>query len=80
MRIGGMMRINRITGRVLNWSPVEISGLHVYSLVMKSRHIIDATGHAIEVVKVVEKNSAAHKSARFGRTEALTSQNPFIPS
>ncbi|MDD4073858.1 MAG: hypothetical protein PHY78_15995 [Desulfobacterales bacterium] len=47
MRIGGMMRINRITGRVLNWSPVEISGLHVYSLVMKSRHIIDATGHAI---------------------------------
>jgi len=60
-----MMRINRITGLVLNWSPVEMSGLHVDSLVMKSRYIIDAAGH---------------KSALFGRAEELTSQNPFIPS
>ncbi len=50
-----MMRADKIVGLVINWSPVEMTGLHVDPLTVRSRFIIDATGHATEVVKVVHK-------------------------
>jgi thiamine thiazole synthase len=48
-----IMRTDRIIGLVLNWSPVEMAGLHIDPLAVRSQFVIDATGHAIEVVKVV---------------------------
>ena len=48
-----MMRTDGIVGLVLNWSPVEMAGLHIDPLAVRSRFVIDATGHAVEVVKVV---------------------------
>ncbi len=48
-----MMREDRITGLVLNWSPVEMARLHVDPLAVGSKFVIDSTGHATEVVKVV---------------------------
>lgn len=48
-----MMRTDRIIGLVLNWSPVEMAGLHIDPLAVRSKFVIDATGHAVEVVKVV---------------------------
>ena len=47
-----MMRENRVAGLVINWSPVEMAGLHVDPLTVGADFILDATGHAIEVVKV----------------------------
>ncbi|MBF0224962.1 MAG: thiazole biosynthesis protein [Desulfobacterales bacterium] len=49
------MRENRVTGLVINWSPVEMAGLHIDPLSISANCIIDATGHAIEVVKVVQR-------------------------
>ncbi len=47
----------RVTGIVINSSPVEIAGLHVDPVVLNSKFVIDCTGHDLEVVKtLVNKN------------------------
>jgi len=49
-----MIRENdRITGLVLNWSAVTLAGLHVDPLSIRSRVVIDATGHASEICRIV---------------------------
>ncbi|MGB9741838.1 MAG: sulfide-dependent adenosine diphosphate thiazole synthase [candidate division WOR-3 bacterium] len=40
----------RVCGLVLNWSAVETAGLHVDPLTIATRVVVDATGHAAEVV------------------------------
>jgi len=44
---------DRITGLVLNWSAVTLAGLHVDPLSMRSKVVIDATGHATEICHIV---------------------------
>jgi len=50
-----MMRKDRVIGLVLNWSPVEMAGLHIDPLTIRSKYVIDSTGHATEIVKVVHQ-------------------------
>jgi len=64
-----MMRADRITGLVLNWSPVEMAGLHVDPLTVSSSFVIDATGHATEVVKVVHKKVPGKLGTPSGHIE-----------
>jgi thiamine thiazole synthase len=45
----------RISGVVINWSAVEIAGLHVDPLSIGARAVIDATGHPSEVCNIVQK-------------------------
>jgi thiamine thiazole synthase len=45
---------DRLVGLVLNWSAVQIAGLHVDPLTSRTKAIIDATGHAAEVCHIVE--------------------------
>jgi len=44
---------DRITGLVLNWSAVNLAGLHVDPLSIRSKVVIDATGHASEICHIV---------------------------
>ena len=44
----------RLTGVVVNWSAVGLSSLHVDPLTIRSSYVIDATGHAAEVVRMLE--------------------------
>jgi len=64
-----MMRTDRVIGLVMNWSPVEIAGLHVDPLTMRSSFIIDATGHATEIVKVVHKKVPGELNTPTGKIE-----------
>ncbi len=49
-----MIRENdRITGLVLNWSAVSLAKLHVDPLSIRSKVVIDATGHASEICYIV---------------------------
>ena len=48
-----MVRENRVTGLVLTWTAVELASLHVDPLVVRSKYVVEATGHDIEVVKVL---------------------------
>jgi thiazole biosynthesis enzyme len=44
---------DRISGLVLNWSSVTMAGLHVDPLSIRSKVVIDATGHATEICHIV---------------------------
>ena len=81
-----LMRSDAVMGLVINWSPVEMAGLHIDPLAVRSRFVVDATGHAIEVVKVVERKvpgklltpsgkSEGEKSMWAERAETLTLEN-----
>jgi thiamine thiazole synthase len=48
-----MIRQDRICGVVINSSAVEVARLHVDPLAIRSRYVIDGTGHPAEVVNVV---------------------------
>ncbi|NDY42634.1 thiazole biosynthesis protein [Dissulfurirhabdus thermomarina] len=48
-----LVRENRVTGLVINWTPVETQGLHVDPLSVRARCVIEATGHPTEVLKVL---------------------------
>jgi len=45
----------RITGLVLQWTPVEHLGLHVDPLTASARFVVDGTGHPSEVCSVVSR-------------------------
>jgi thiazole biosynthesis enzyme len=64
-----IMREDRIIGLVLNWSPVEMAGLHIDPLSVRTRFVIDATGHATEVVKVVQKKVPGRLNTPTGLIE-----------
>ena len=64
-----VMRPERMEGLVLNWSPVEMAGLHIDPLTMRAKYVIDATGHATEVVKVVERKLQGRLNTPTGRIE-----------
>jgi thiamine thiazole synthase len=48
-----MVREDRVTGLVIAWTAVEMARLHVDPLVIRAQYTIDATGHDLEVVKVL---------------------------
>ena len=50
-----MIREDKITGVVLNWSAVGWSKLHVDPLAVRAKAVIDATGHDTEICKIVER-------------------------
>lgn len=64
-----MIREHRVTGLVLNWSAVQIAGLHVDPLTIHSKFVIDATGHATEVVRVVEAKVPGELRTNSGKIE-----------
>lgn len=50
---------DKITGLVLNWSAVSLANLHVDPLAIRSKLVIDATGHDAEVCHIVAKKMGA---------------------
>lgn len=50
-----LMNKKMINGFVINWSAVEIAGLHVDPLSIRAKYCVDATGHAAEVCHIVRQ-------------------------
>jgi thiamine thiazole synthase len=44
---------DRVSGLVLNWSPVTMANLHIDPLAIRSKLVIDATGHGSEICRLV---------------------------
>jgi thiamine thiazole synthase len=61
-----MIRKDRICGLVLNWTAVEIANLHVDPITMRAGFVVDATGHAAEVIRIAEKKSGLKLKTRTG--------------
>ena len=62
-----IVREKKVTGVVINWSAVEMAGLHVDPLCVQSRFVVDATGHAIEVIKIIEKKVGMDLMTQTGK-------------
>jgi thiazole biosynthesis enzyme len=45
----------RVDGLVINWTPVETTGLHVDPLTLASRYTVDATGHDAMIAHMVAR-------------------------
>ena len=50
-----MIRKEKITGLVLNWSAVEIANLHIDPLTIRAKFVVDCTGHSAEVANIIVK-------------------------
>lgn len=62
-----MVRQKKITGLVLNWSSVGMANLHVDPITMRAKAVVDATGHAAEVVRIVERKSGIRIKTKTGK-------------
>ena len=81
-----MIREGRVIGLVINWTPVEMTGLHVDPLTIAAKTTVDATGHATEVLRVIERKTDIRFNTQSGalmgersmwadRAERLTLEN-----
>ncbi len=52
-----VIRESRVCGLVINWTPVEMAGLHVDPLTISADVIVDCTGHDTEVLKVISRKA-----------------------
>lgn len=50
---------NKVQGAVINWSAAEIAGFHVDPLTVRGSFVVDASGHAAEVARIVSRKSGA---------------------
>lgn len=63
-----MVRQKKVKGLVLNWTAVEMAGLHVDPISMRAKVVVDATGHPAEVARIVERKSGIRLNTRTGKT------------
>lgn len=61
-----VIRGEKVSGVVLNWSAVSWSKLHVDPLAVRSKVVVDATGHDTEVCKIVERKIAPKLKTKTG--------------
>ena len=64
-----MVRKDRVSGLVLNWTAVEIAKLHIDPITMRAKYVVDATGHAAEIVHIVEKKAGITLNTNTGKIE-----------
>jgi thiamine thiazole synthase len=62
-----ILRGNRVTGLVLNWTAVEMANLHVDPLTIQSKFVVDATGHATEVVAILQRKNDVRLFTETGK-------------
>jgi thiamine thiazole synthase len=62
-----MVRQKRISGLVLNWTAVGMANLHVDPITMKAKFVVDATGHAAEIVHIAQNKSGIKLRTKTGK-------------
>jgi thiamine thiazole synthase len=62
-----LVKNKQVCGLVLNWTAVAIANLHVDPISMRSKYVVDATGHAAEVVRIVERKSGIRLKTKTGK-------------
>ena len=62
-----MVRRSHVCGLVLNWSAVGMANLHIDPLTIRAKFVVDATGHAAEIVHIVERKSGIRLKTKTGK-------------
>lgn len=73
-----VMYDKRVSGLVINWTPVEHMGLHVDPLTVLSRTVLDATGHPAELTNTLVKKAGVTLNTPSGRFEGEKPMNAEI--
>ncbi len=73
-----MLVDNRVTGLVINWSAVEIAGLHVDPVTIRTKYVIDATGHAAEVATILQSKSKTDLMTPDGKMQGEGSMHAEV--
>ena len=64
-----------VCGVVINWSSVDIAGLHVDPLSVRSKFVVEATGHPLEILKILEKKVDGKLFTKTGKIMGEKSMN-----
>ena len=67
-----------ICGVVINWSAVDVAGLHVDPLSIRSKYVVEATGHPLEVLTILEKKVDGNLFTKTGKIMGEKSMNAEI--
>jgi len=70
-----MLQNDRVTGLVIQYSPIEMAGLHVDPLTIRSRAVVEATGHPVEIAKVLVNKSQVKLATATGGIEGERSMD-----
>ncbi|MFW6283556.1 MAG: sulfide-dependent adenosine diphosphate thiazole synthase [Minisyncoccales bacterium] len=73
-----MVNEKGVCGAVINWSSVDVAGLHVDPLCVRSKILVEATGHPLEILKVLEKKVEGKLYTKTGKIEGEKSMNAQI--
>lgn len=73
-----MIDNNGVCGVVINWSSVDLAGFHVDPLSVRSKFVIEATGHPLEVIKILEKKVDGKLFTKTGKIMGEKSMNAEI--
>lgn len=69
---------DKVTGLVLNWSPVEIARLHVDPLTIGAKFVIESTGHPLELLHIIERKCGGALMTPTGKIMGERSMNAEI--
>ncbi len=62
-----MITGGRVTGLVLNWTPVGLVNLHVDPLTIRAKFIIDGSGHPAEIASVIQNKGGLGLNTETGK-------------
>ncbi len=57
----------RVSGLVLNWTPVELNNLHVDPLTIRAKYVVDATGHPAEIASIIQNKLGKKLKTKTGK-------------
>lgn len=61
-----MITEGRVTGLVINWTPVTLTKMHVDPLTVRTKFVVDATGHPAEIAQILLRKSGAKLDTHNG--------------
>jgi len=70
-----MINESGVCGVVINWSSVGIAGLHVDPLSVRAKFVVEATGHPLEILKILEKKVDGKLFTKTGKIMGEKSMN-----
>ncbi len=62
-----IVRRSRVCGLVINWTPVERTGMHVDPLCIQSEFVVEATGHPVEIMRIIENKVGLKLKTKTGK-------------
>jgi thiamine thiazole synthase len=64
-----------VNGFVINWSAIELAGLHVDPLTIRAKYCIDATGHSADICNIVRRKCRPKNGLLSKNTHELLEQS-----